>query len=317
MGIEQVQVGRYSTARSLPRESFEYWRSLYPRVHLAPADRYKGRRKFRGHLVTCSLANGTTFAAATNDDTIARFATPNSAFVMFAVGVAGGADIEQPGGESFALGRRGIAVIDGTRELVTRSYNHSLITLSLPRARVQELMGASYASLSGGALKLEEKGLSTLFVEQARSLAQFAERLDGTSAGLAVSAISDLAVAAVIQAVADDQRFDRSRSLYDAALTYIDTHASSPELAAATVAQALECSRSSLYRAFAERGRTIGAAISETRLENAKLMLRALDSATIDQVAAACGYSSGSVLARLFRRRLGMSPTAFQCGDHR
>jgi AraC family transcriptional regulator len=49
----------------------------------------------------------------------------------------------------------------------------------------------------------------------------------------------------------------------------------------------------------------------QRRLERAKAMLARSDD-TVDQIAVTVGYRSGSQLARVFRRRVGVSPRAFR-----
>ena len=61
------------------------------------------------------------------------------------------------------------------------------------------------------------------------------------------------------------------------------------------------------------RGRTIGERIRELRIEYACHLL-ATTCQTIAEVAQGCGFADQSHLARLMRRRLGLSPTQYRAG---
>ena len=78
------------------------------------------------------------------------------------------------------------------------------------------------------------------------------------------------------------------------------------------LAKSLGVSRRTLELRFrAETGVPIGAAILDERIARAKDLLRTT-SLPCDEIAAACGISDASSLARLFRRKFGASPSSFR-----
>lgn len=107
----------------------------------------------------------------------------------------------------------------------------------------------------------------------------------------------------------------RRLALFTAAQRYIDRHLAHPSLDAATITQALGCSRSTLYRAFADRGLGISGYIREQRLQRFRALLqRAHPAIPIADLAARCGLYDAPNLSRLFRARFGMSPSEFRAG---
>lgn len=89
-----------------------------------------------------------------------------------------------------------------------------------------------------------------------------------------------------------------------------DAHLAS--LTVATMAAAVHLSPHHFSRAFrATLGLTPREWLLQKRLKAAKARLTATTD-TVDQIATALGYSSGSQFSRIFRARFGMSPQEFR-----
>ena len=83
-------------------------------------------------------------------------------------------------------------------------------------------------------------------------------------------------------------------------------------LSVAEMARALGVSRRTLEARFkAETGVPIGESIIRARLEKARRLLSETD-LRHEEIAAACGLSSASHMAALFRRRFGAAPSSFR-----
>ncbi len=83
-------------------------------------------------------------------------------------------------------------------------------------------------------------------------------------------------------------------------------------LLACEVARRLGCSPSHLSRTFTRvHGLTLTAYRTETRLHHALSCLRADPGADLTEVALESGFSSHSHFTAIFRKRLGVTPSAF------
>ena len=143
-------------------------------------------------------------------------------------------------------------------------------------------------------------------------LSRRAASMPAASQAVVLENTIDLALAALREAAFPAKsrgEAEMREGLFVAAKRYIETHLSDPYLKVDDVAQAIACSRATLYRIFAERGLTVAGYIRELRLRRfAALLEKAADSATISDLAERCGVLDPAVLRRLFRQRYGMTP---------
>jgi AraC-like DNA-binding protein len=91
---------------------------------------------------------------------------------------------------------------------------------------------------------------------------------------------------------------------------YVMQHLSNPELNVVGIANALEMSVSSLYRAFEAEPRSVAQMIWDQRLEAARATLadKASRQKSIKEVALEWGFSDPAHFSRAFRQRFGTSP---------
>src|SRR5690606_22649114 len=96
--------------------------------------------------------------------------------------------------------------------------------------------------------------------------------------------------------VPPDDRHDDA--FYTAACRYIKAHLADQDLTAASIAYALGCSRTHLYRIFARYDQGIGEVIRTGRLERASALLTSETAMSVEQIAMACGFASPSAFTR-------------------
>lgn len=94
-----------------------------------------------------------------------------------------------------------------------------------------------------------------------------------------------------------------------AALRFIDLNLANPYLDAARIAAALNCSRATLYRAFALEGTGVAEAIRDARLDRARFLIETTPTRAISAIALECGLLDTVNFSRQFRRRFGLSPS--------
>jgi AraC-like DNA-binding protein len=97
--------------------------------------------------------------------------------------------------------------------------------------------------------------------------------------------------------------------------SYIRDRIRDPELSIDRIASALRCSKRYLHMAFAARDRSIADHIWMTRLDGCRGDLAQDSERSISEIAFAWGFSSSAHFSRAFRKRFGVTPSAFRRGD--
>jgi AraC-like DNA-binding protein len=92
----------------------------------------------------------------------------------------------------------------------------------------------------------------------------------------------------------------------------MELNGASPRLTAASIAAAVGCSRSHLYRAFSASGTSVAETMREIGLNRAKRMLDLPRPRSLAEIAREAGYTNESSFCRAFRAATGMTP-----GDYR
>ena len=122
----------------------------------------------------------------------------------------------------------------------------------------------------------------------------------------------DLALATLREGVVAAKNSDEAGSregLFLAAKRYIETHLCDPNMKVDDIAQAVACSRATLYRIFAEHDLTVAGYIRELRLQRfAMLLQQGGESATIADLAERCGVLDPGNFSELFKQRFGITP---------
>jgi AraC-like DNA-binding protein len=169
------------------------------------------------------------------------------------------------------------------------------ITRLLGAALSQSALGALL--LTGGAQQVE-----TMTPRKQMGLLQSARSLALTALESAYCAARGQSLA--VAEGARERRERREQALYTAALRHIARHLPDTHLSPESIAQAIGCSRCSLYRMFEQNGQSVSGYVRERRLD--KLLKSHGRTAPISALAARCGLFDGSPLTRAFKRQFGV-----------
>ena len=117
----------------------------------------------------------------------------------------------------------------------------------------------------------------------------------------------------VLQSLVGDISQERAghraeQALFHAACRYIEQHLHHSTLDPQQVATALQCSRATLYRAFAARGKQVAAVIRTLRLQRVRELLGRYPETPIGTIAARCGFYDLRSFNRAFRACFGCTP---------
>jgi AraC-like DNA-binding protein len=99
-------------------------------------------------------------------------------------------------------------------------------------------------------------------------------------------------------------------ALHQRIVAYIDANLARSSLSAEDIARHMGCSRRYLHRAFEGEGRTLERFVWDRRLERSKeeLLSPAHSSASISEIAFACGFNSSAHFSRAFKSKYEVAP---------
>jgi two-component system response regulator YesN len=165
------------------------------------------------------------------------------------------------------------------------------------RFRAASLLGSACRILGG------RKALSPAELEDAFRLADLVAAPDGAALGLVLRARFASLKAAM-------ERFPRGSDPINEAIAYIAANFEK-QLTLESVADVVAMSPGRLGRRLAiEAGKGFSEILIDYRIEKAKELLTRPD-AVIKQVSLACGYSDQNYFSRQFKKKTGLTPTAF------
>lgn len=308
------RIDRITTSHVPARLRFDYWRSLNFLVDLDVPDP-EARSRYRAEVVRYVAPDGVEFGLGSSDDTVSRFSKPSGDFLMLSMTLSGKVGVRAAGDDYTVTPASGFSVVDGGRPLTAATTGHSHFYLTIPAAKLQGRLDRDFSLLEKGFNLLPRHALAKMLEAHLQSMASFGDTLDQAAADVAMKVAVDLAIGSLAQATADGGPLDPERhadALFAAACRYIRVNVGRLGLTAADVASAVGCSRAQLFRIFVRNGETIGGTIENVRLDQAVTLLCTDMPQRIEQVAMLCGFSGGAAFARSFRRRFGMSPTAFR-----
>tara|TARA_A100001391_G_scaffold159704_2_gene118209 strand:+ start:841 stop:1911 length:1071 start_codon:yes stop_codon:yes gene_type:complete len=306
---------RTISTRVVPeRDRFDFWRSLFPRVHLDVGGRGQ-RSDFNGRLLSFTGEKGASFSFGRYSDTVARFARPDGKFILMSLAVAGGARVADAKGKEFDVSpETGVAVVDGTRPITTHSRNHAQFSLVIPRVLAIDALEQDEGLFDRGIFSLADSGLARMFAAQLGSFAREAEFLDRRGAELVMGGLVDIALGALAGSDRRAGSYDTAAgaALFGAAMRFIELNFDDPHLTAATIAHDLGCSRARLFRVFERRGQAVAFTIRKCRMARAIEMIAGADFLSVDQIAYRCGYRNASAFTRAFRLHVGIAPLDYR-----
>lgn len=302
LGVHHVET------ESVPaKDRFEYWRSLFGGVDMAPVgDR---DRPFRGSLTHFSGHHDIQFRHLQVDPLDNRFcATPSEGMVLLTQILDGRVELTDRASASI-VATGGLYLTDTSRGARVRHSRYSIAHLRLPRTLVLDVLGRVPVPSRAGR-SLGNQCLAPFLSAQIALLSARGATLDPRDRAIALNASVDLALA-ILRAQLDARPSDRdvaAQGVFAAARMYIDHHCHRVDLAPDHIARALGCSRSRLYRIFAQRGEAVFEVIRETRLQRSLELLRASPAPSITDVAFESGFADLSTFNRAFKRRYGLTP---------
>ena len=106
-------------------------------------------------------------------------------------------------------------------------------------------------------------------------------------------------------------------SQHAAVSRHIEANLHDPDLSAGRIAQALGCSRRTIYRVFVAsdgQGQLISHYIWRRRVERCAQIIRSgRDYDTLTKLAYSFGFSSSAHFCRLFKKHMGATPSSYAC----
>ena len=297
----------FDTGTVPPRERFDAWCALFPFTDMTPLR----DAPYQSSALLYAGDDGSMLARIRMDATLSVFPEDRSDQVMLNLFVGGNSLVRHGGREDMVDAGTGFNLMDCAIPMQTVARMHESIHLLLPRARVTRLLGPRPAG-DGKALRhLPETPLGRILKANLLAVTDHAMDLDAPAAAQAMDATRRLAMAYLAQFRKTEDAQDLDALLYDGACRYIEAHLDDPRLTAERVAAALRCSRTRLYRVFAEHGPSVAMHIRETRLLRSRTLLRDANR-SIGDIALYCGYGDLPAYSKAFRRRFGMAPSAWR-----
>lgn len=298
----------------VPRaERFEFWQQFPAGSHM---ERPLGDgRDFFGEFAYTATPDGILFGAFTIDPCASRFGDEaEPGFVDIGMVKAGTMHIRYGQGQALVLKPgAGPTVFDPAQPLTTRTSRCDLAYLRLPRAAVEAALGApaipvgaAVRPLPVGAITAQLGAcLQELRPDARDTLAVVNDRLHAARA---------LALVALAASRGPGHHWPGAldTALYRAACCLLARNMADPRTTAEAISATLHCSRAQLYRVFAARGESVAGRLRELRMQRAAELLSGHPGSPVGAIAPRCGYSDPIGFDKAFRRRFGMTPTAWR-----
>lgn len=202
-------------------------------------------------------------------------------------------------------------IYDSAQECQLRWTDHEGIYIWLRRPAVTAAFGTDVPPVSELTDRLRAAPMIGMVRDQLTAISRSFADLSGPERAFVLEQASKLATFVLLRVGERKPTDDRSAraSVYVAAMRLIERNLSVPDLGPTRLAAALKCSRTTLYRAFADQGETVVGAITATRFERAQeLLLATAPEVPVGDVAARCGFYDQSNFSARFRRRFGYRP---------
>lgn len=315
MGNESAITGpcfaAFDVSSAAPQDRFDAWRAMLP--HVKDIDLLHRSRPFRARAVAYAGDDGGGMMHLHLDPTRTRFAEDCNDQFMLSLFVDGRSHVRQGRDRVDATNAgTGFSLTDSARPMETfMDSSLECIHLFLPRARVLRVLGPDPVGGRDAMRCLPDTPLGQILKAQLVATTQQALSLDAGSAAAAVHGAHQLAMAYLAQHTPAARRIDaspeRDAYLFHAACRYIEMQLDTPGMTAERVAHAICCSRTQLYRVFAERELSVAAHVRDLRLSRSRILLRNA-AMSVGDVAHYCGYGDLPAFSKAFKQRFGMSP---------
>jgi AraC-like DNA-binding protein len=183
------------------------------------------------------------------------------------------------------------------------------VNFRLPRASVASAVNSDPAVLAGRMLPATP--LVGLLLSQLTRFADVMGEMDDAARQVALEAVTDFALATLRLETRGGPWEEGAHltGLRQAARRFVTANLDRQDLSPDTVARALRCSRTHLYRLFAGDGQTVMGYVRDVRLGRSRDMLADAECRlTIGEIAQLCGFDDPSTFSRSFRQRYGCQP---------
>lgn len=312
---KQPVIFELSTASVSPEEAYDYWRDMA--YYYFEADRIKDDRKrnFRAHTTVLSTPVGNIYAyqsgpvsgRRTNRD----IRIDGGDFIDVGIVLRGRRYHRDETDRVYVATSGQFFCYDAAKASQVAWSDHQGVHLTIPRKMIEAAIG-DIPPATEISKALAGSYLSPFLTAHFGVLSRTLKGLPLVERAIIFDYTVDFILSVLRQALRPSvppTPADRI-SYFLAAKQFIYEQLSNPNLDAAMVARALNCSRSTLYRAFAEQGWTVAGYIRETRMRKAAEQLSQSDAkSSIKSIALSCGFVSPSHFSRLFRARFGVTPS--------
>lgn len=226
-------------------------------------------------------------------------------FALFVQG--GGTRYCRVGGDEEVLGEYDVNIVDLAQAESSFASAGNSGTLYLPRDLAEEIL-PNIGNFHGKVLR---DSMATLFARHILSMGTALPELPDTVLPSLTQATMEMAVAC-LQSLASGSWEMNSAVVFAMRRRverYIESQLEDPELLPASVAQACDMSRSTLYRFFEPHGGVM-TYIKRRRLHRIRSILIAnLDGRSLADISEDYGFQSGAHFSREFRKEFGCSPS--------
>lgn len=301
-----------STDAVAEADRFDFWQACFLGAHLDRHPEDAGT-PFEGRLVAAGDAQHAIFQDMRNSGLVSHFGRRESGLVLLGFVREGEVRVRDGSDRREIFDRSsGLILFDCDRPITTVSQDVSLCCLSLPREIAMVALERDRSVRPAPMLRLPQTGLGAVWRAQMDEMARSGGTLSQAGSLATIQAASALAFAVLSGSVERANPGLADEAMYETACRLVRMSADEPTLTSAKLARRLGCSRSHLYRLFADRGQTIAGYAREVRLERARHLLTREPGTPVSLIALRCGYGDLSAFGKAFRRRFDVSPSEFR-----
>jgi len=301
-----------STTGLPPVERYAMWAEEVIRgFHVGQADA-RQRRDFQATATSVAHAEGEMHHVVSNGYKVFQPRELIHDELALFLMLEGHADVLYQDGAAYRTAPGHFFLLDGpcTRS-IEWSDRHAVIQLDLPRSQFESAVPAVREGAAQINAALARSPLTALLRSQIAQFPVLAPCLAEAEQQAMLYASESLAIAVVAGACNSYPTGAHSphARLFAAARRHIERHLPSPNLTPGSIAAAIGCSRSMLYKVFAQNGLAVQGYIRELRLQRIRgLLLQDKGRTPLYLLAERCGFDDASNFSRLYRRRFGVAP---------
>lgn len=302
-----------STSSVHEAEAYDYWRTIAFTDFCADAPSKQIERRFQASAkgVTCEAADFfvTQSDAVSGRRSMKHIAQDGLDSISLGFILQGTRRARSQDGEEFVASAGDLFVYDARVPSEVSLTRHKVIYLVIRRKDLTEVFGPDVPTVAILKQRLQTSPLIPVLRENLGLLARNHETLTGGERSVLIDQARQISRQAFIDRTDSSATTESDPLIFVAALRHIERNYADIHLDVDSLCQALRCSRSTLYRAFAARDLKVAETILAVRLDRAKSLIEQRDlSITISSIAEQCGLFDTANFSRQFKRRFGMTP---------